>query len=130
MIRFLAILCLAILTVSACKKKYKDGPYVSVWSRKERIEGKWVVGYAEKSQLEVTSGYKDLIWEFTRNYAFIQTTDSGKVNGIWGTMSKDKDIVLDYDKGNRSIYEIIRLTRNQFWIRDRQSELILHLKPY
>ncbi|MFN4915217.1 MAG: hypothetical protein ACK5FT_07840 [Sphingomonadales bacterium] len=127
--RILAILCLAVLTVSACKK-YKDGPYVSVWSRKERIEGKWVVAYAEKNQQEITNSYKSLVMEFTRNYSVIETTDTSKINGIWGTMTNDNDFVIDYDNGNRSIYEIKRLTRKQFWIRNKQSELILHLKPF
>jgi hypothetical protein len=127
--RIFAIFCLTLFTVTACKK-YKDGPVVSIWSRKERIEGKWVVAYAEKNQQEITSTYKDLIWEFTRNFAVIETTDTSKRNGIWGTMTNDKDFVIDYDNGNRSIYEIIRLTRKQFWLRDRQTELILHLKPY
>jgi hypothetical protein len=101
-----------------------------MWSRKERIEGKWVVGYAEKNQQDITSAYKDVVWEFTRNYSVIETTDSFKINGIWGTMTNDKDFVIDYDNGNRNIYEIVRLTRKQFWIRNRQSELFLKLKPY
>jgi hypothetical protein len=127
--RILAIFCLTLFTITACKK-YKDGPVVSIWSRKERIEGKWVVAYAEKNQQQITASYKDLIWEFTRNFAVIETTDTSKRNGIWGTMTNDKDFVIDYDNGNRSIYEIIRLTRKQFWLRDRQTELVLHLKPY
>jgi hypothetical protein len=45
-------------------------------------------------------------------------------------MTNDKDLVIDYDNNTRKIYEIIRLTRKQFWIRDRQSELVLHLKPF
>jgi len=127
--RIFAILCLSLLTLSACRK-YKDGLYFSPLSRKERIEGKWVVTYAEKNQQEVTNAYKDRVWEFTSNYAVIETLDIGKINGIWGTMTNDKDFVIDYDNGIRNIYEIIRLTRKQFWIRNRQSELILHLKPY
>ena len=127
--RIFAFLCLALLTLSACKK-YNEGPVVSIWSRKERIEGKWVVGYAEKNQQDITSSYKDVVWEFTRNYSVIETTDSFKINGIWGTMTNDKDFVIDYDNGNRNIYEIVRLTRKQFWIRNRQSELFLKLKPF
>lgn len=127
--RIFAIFCLALFTIPACKK-YNEGPFFSMWSRKERIEGKWVVGYAEKNQQDITSAYKDVVWEFTRNYSVIETTDSFKINGIWGTMTNDKDFVIDYDNGNRNIYEIVRLTRKQFWIRNRQSELFLKLKPY
>jgi hypothetical protein len=127
--KIIAIFFLALLPISACKK-YNEGPFVSIWSRKERIEGKWVVGYAEKNQQDITSAYKDVVWEFTRNYSVIETTDSFKINGIWGTMTNDKDFVIDYDNGNRNIYEIVRLTRKQFWIRNRQSELFLKLKPY
>lgn len=127
--KIIALVLLSLLTFSACKK-YKDGPYVSVWSRKERIEGKWVVDYAEKNQREVTDSYKDMVLELTRNYSVIETLDTSKMNGIWGTMTNDKDFVIDYDNGTRKIYEIIRLTRKQFWIRDRQSELVMHLKPF
>jgi hypothetical protein len=71
-----------------------------------------------------------MVLELTRNYSVIETSDSSKSNGIWGTMTNDKDLVIDYDNNTRKIYEIIRLTRKQFWIRDRQSELVLHLKPF
>lgn len=127
--RIFAILCLSLFAITSCKK-YKDGPYVSIWSRKERIEGKWVVNYAEKNQQELTAEYNDLVWEFTRNYSVIETTDTSKINGIWGTMTNDKDFVIDYDNGTRSIYEIIRLTRKDFWVRNRKSDLIFHLKPF
>ena len=74
--------------------------------------------------------YNKYIWEFTRQYSVITTVDSVKFNGIWSTMTKEKDFVIDYDDGRREIYEIRRMVTKEFWIRNRQTQVEFHLTPY
>lgn len=121
--------CLSLLTLAGCKK-YPEGPTVSIWPRRERIEGKWIAAKVLKDQSDITTNYKKHIWEFTRQYSVILTVDSVKTNGIWSTMTRDKDFVIDYDNGDREIYEIRKLTIDEFWIRNRQSQIEFQLKPF
>jgi len=98
--------------------------------RRERIEGKWVAEKVIKDQADVTTNYKNYIWEFTRQYSVITQVDTVKHNGIWSTTTMSKDFVIDYDDGRREIYEIRRMVSKAFWIRNRQTQIEFHLKPY
>lgn len=121
--------CLMLLSLAGCKK-YNEGPTISFWPRRERIEGKWIANRVFKDQAEITGSYKKYIWEFTRQYSVITTIDTLKINGIWSTMSREKDFVIDYDNGTREIYEIRKMKRDEFWIRDRQTQTEIQLKPF
>lgn len=124
-------LLLAITTLAGVScKKYPEGPTISLMPRRERIEGKWIAAKVIKNQAEITDKYKGHIWEFTRQYSVILTIDSVKSNGIWNTMTRDKDFVIDYDNGTREIYEIRKMLRDEFWIRDRKTETEFQLKPF
>ncbi|MBL7811966.1 MAG: hypothetical protein JNL57_07045 [Bacteroidetes bacterium] len=120
---------LAVFLFSGCRK-YEEGPTVSLWPRKERIEGKWVAAKVAYNTTDSTSAYKDYIWEFTRNYSVIVQVNKVKRLGVWGTMTSDKDFVIDYDDGERQLFEIRKMTRKEFWIRNKQSQLEFQLKPY
>lgn len=127
----LAMAAIVLLTfgLEACKK-YPEGPTVSLLPRRERIEGKWVAGKVIQNQAEITAQYKNHIWEFTRQYSVIHSVDSVRTFGVWNTMTRDKDFVIDYDNGDREIYEIRKMLKDEFWIRDRQSNIEFQLKPY
>jgi hypothetical protein len=122
------LLILAVLAVSACKK-YEDGPLISLLPRRERIEGKWVASSVKINETDSMAAYKNHIWEFTRRYSVILQVNSAKYTGIWSTQTSDKDFVIDYDNGKREMYQILRLTNKEFWIRNKQSQLEFHLKP-
>jgi hypothetical protein len=127
--KVLVVCCLFLLALSDCKK-YPDGPRVSLMPRRERIEGKWIAEKVIKDQADVTTNYKNYIWEFTRQYSVITQVDTVKHNGIWSTTTMSKDFVIDYDDGRREIYEIRRMVSKAFWIRNRQTQIEFHLKPY
>ena len=117
-----------LIVFSASCKKYPDGPQISVLPRTERIEGKWVAAAVKYNEIDSTAAYKDYIWEFTRNNSVILQIGSVKETGIWSTVTGDKDFVIDYDNGTREQYEIRKMTRTEFWLRHRQSQLDFHLK--
>lgn len=119
---------ISALTFASCKK-YEEGPTVSLLSRKERIEGKWVVESVKYNSIDSTSAYKKHIWEFTRNYSVILQIDTVKFTGVWSLATSDEDFVIDYDNDKREMYEILKLKRDEFWIRNKQTQYEFHLKP-
>jgi hypothetical protein len=129
MTKYLIIVAASFMMVSACKK-YPDGPTVSFLPKKERIEGKWVANKVVYNSTDSTSVYKSHVWEFTRNYSVISQQGSVKRNGVWSTTTSDKDFVIDYDDGGRELYQIRKLTRKEFWIRNKQTQADFQLKAF
>lgn len=123
---FLPVLILTLM-VGACSK-YEEGPLISVLPRKERIEGKWIAASVKYNSNDSTSVYKDYIWEFTRNYTAILQVGPVKKLGIWSTVSSDQDFRIDYDDGVVEQYTILKMTRTEFWLRNKKTEVDFHLK--
>ncbi len=117
------------IALGACKK-YPEGPTFSVLPRTERIEGKWVIENADYNGKDSTEHFKRFIWEFTRYGTVILQSDQSKSLGIWSLATSDKDLVLEYDNGIRETYEIRSLRRKLLWLRNKQTEINLKLKPY
>ncbi|MBS3913347.1 MAG: hypothetical protein KG003_02520 [Bacteroidetes bacterium] len=107
--------------------KYPEGPEVSLLSRKERIEGKWVASSVKLNEVDSSANYKNYIWEFTRNNSVILQIQDAKKTGIWSTVTSDNDFVIEYDDGRKEQYEIRKMERKEFWLRHRKSQLDFHL---
>lgn len=113
--------------LSSCSK-YPDGPTVSLLPRKERIEGKWVAESVKYNSIDSTTSYSTYIWEFTRNYSVILQVNDMKYTGIWSTATNDNDFVIDYDNGNQEKYEIRKMLRDEFWLRNKATQVDFHLR--
>ncbi len=118
---------LLVLTLGACKK-YPDSPMISFIPRAERIEGKWKVKEVLYNDVDSTIPYKLHIWEFTRNQSVIRQVLQTKELGFWTTGNQDSDFIVEMDSGERTIYEIRRLKRKEFWIKDRKTQLEFRLE--
>jgi hypothetical protein len=118
---------MVLMGIAACAK-YADGPKISVLPRKERIEGKWMAGSVKYNSIDSTSSYKSYIWEFTRNYTVIEQIGAGKRIGYWSTVTNDKDFRIDYDDGIVEQYEIRKLTKDEFWLRNKKTQFDFQLK--
>lgn len=118
---------MVVLAISACSK-YPDGPDVSILPRKERIEGKWIAESVKFNTTDSTANYANYIWEFTRNYSVILQIKDAKTTGTWSTVTSDKDFVIDYDNGVQEKYEIRKMIRKEFWLRNKKTQLDFHLK--
>lgn len=121
------LLAALVLALPACSK-YEDGPTISVLPRKERIEGKWIAASVKFNNTDSTAAYKDYIWEFTRNYTVILQIGTVKKLGIWSTVTNDNDFRIDYDDGMVEQYEIRKMTREDFWLRDKKTQMDFQLK--
>lgn len=118
---------LLVLTLGACKK-YPDSLMISFIPRAERIEGKWKVKEVLYNDVDSTIPYKLHIWEFTRNQSVIRQVLQTKELGFWTTGNQDSDFIVEMDSGERTIYEIRRLKRKEFWIKDRKTQLEFRLE--
>jgi hypothetical protein len=118
---------LVLLLIGACKK-YPEGPQISLLPRTERIEGKWVATSVKFNEIDSSEQYKGHIWEFTRNNSVILQVGTTKTTGIWSTVTNDNDFVIDYDNGVKEQYEIRKMMRTEFWIRNKKTQLDFHLK--
>lgn len=128
-IGILAVGISMLVLLGSCSK-YKEGPMFSILPKTERIEGKWKAEKVLFNDIDSSVNYKSHIWEFTRNGSVIlQIGVSNKTTGIWTTVSNDKNFVIDLDNGTRETYEIRRLKKNEFWIRNMQSQLDFFLIP-
>lgn len=125
----LTICLLGLLMLAQGCKKYKDGPTISLLPRNERIEGKWKADKVMLNDIDSTAAYKQYIWEFTRHGSVILQISGVKYNGVWTTITSDKDFAIDYDNGTREIYTILKLKSKEFWIRNKKNELEFQLAP-
>lgn len=125
---FALLFVLAAISLPACKK-YPDGPLISVIPKRERIEGKWVATSVKYNQTDSTSGYKNHIWEFTRQYSVILQVNNKKYTGTWSTQTSDKEFVIDYDSLTRETFKILRLTNKEFILLNKKSQLQFNLAP-
>lgn len=122
------VIGIVIVTGLAACSKYADGPKISILPRKERIEGKWMANSVKYNNIDSTSAYKAHIWEFTRNYSVILQIGLVKRTGIWSTVTNDKDFRIDYDNGDIEQYEIRKMTKDEFWLRDKKTQFDFQLK--
>ncbi len=127
--RYTSIITLAILittTTFGCKK-YPENPPISFYPRGERVEGKWKAEKVLYNDVDSTAKYTQYIWEFTRNQSVIIQNGSTKLTGFWTTGNAYKDFIVELDNGQRTTYEIRRLQRKYFWIKDRKTQVEFRL---
>ena len=117
----------AILIFSACKK-YPENPLISFIPRAERIEGKWKADQVLLNDVDSSQAYRLHTWEFTRNQSVIIQIDRTKSTGFWTTGNSDKDFIIEMDNGDRTTYEIRKLKRKEFWIKDRNTQVEFRLE--
>lgn len=110
--------------------KYEEGPLVSLQSRVKRVAGDWEVAYAtDEDGDENTDDYEDWTVIFREDYTAKIEISSGQVSiellGTWD-LSQDDTVFqledMEFPSGLISFdedYDIERLTKDEFWLRDR-----------
>lgn len=109
--------------------KYKEGPIVSLRSREARISGKWIATKAKYNSIDSLAAYSKHIWEFTENGSVILQIERKKFTGVWTLITNNEDLEIKYDEAPGKVYKILKLMNKELWLRDKQSQLEIHLKP-
>lgn len=128
----LVLLCLAFIILSspACKK-YQDGPYINIQTRKNRLKGTWELeSVTTRMQQDQTSFFAGYQLRFERREDSIQITIPGLPYPIVGTwdLVDDKEAlgwILDSVPANfhflqTDTLDILRFTGSEFWFVDRE----------
>jgi hypothetical protein len=124
----------ALALFGACKK-YDEGPYVSLRSKKERVTNEWKVDEATaKDGSDRTSDYDGQVWKFTDDHEFVLEADSSQnsITGKWHFQNDREElyisggVLLSFHKGG---YEILRLKEEELWLEKKGNDEEIKLAP-
>jgi hypothetical protein len=121
----LTILVLS-LVLGSCKK-YEDGPLISLTSAQNRIVNTWVIEFAQRDGVDITTEYEDYVLALEMNQeAILQMTvevlDSPELietTGFWAFEDQRKNLRLDFELDDFDrYYRILRLKQEELWLRE------------
>lgn len=136
--KYLTILLSAsVLMATTSCKKYEDGPGISFLSKKSRVANTWEIEKATNNGNDVTSEYDQYELKLTKNgdaeldakYEFGNFTGEFETDGTWKFADDKETLILDFqdDDADKS-YQILRLTKDEMWLRETGEEVELELK--
>lgn len=128
--------CFTLGLVATSCKKYEEGPAVSLSSRTDRVANTWVFAYAEEDGQNVSAEFDQ--YELFMNtsgeatldasYTIFGTTYSDQTTGTWSFQDEQKNLRLDFeDDSQDGEYRILRLTKDELWLKDLSQNLEIHL---
>jgi hypothetical protein len=122
----LLVFIVAVLALSGCKK-YPDGPWISLLTKKYRLAEDWKKTKIYKNGSDITTQYLSHIQhesfnlDKSGNFNYSITTDASSLSygGNW-TFNSDKTVLFfSYFLGQQSItdtYLILRLKEHDMWL--------------
>jgi len=126
-----SLLFILILSFLLSCSKFEDGPAISFLSVKNRIAQSWKVEYILNLSTGISHSADFEGWLFTleKDGSFVKTVLYNQLetiyNGSWELTQKNI-IRLEYTTLSGTVvefYTILRLTKNEFWIKDQFQEI-------
>ena len=126
-----SLLFILILSFSLSCSKFEDGPAFSLLPVKNRIARSWKVEYVLNIATEISHSVDFDDWLFTleKDGSFVKTLQYNQVEtiykGSWELTQKNL-LKLEYTASSGTIvefYTILRLTKNEFWLKDQFQEI-------
>lgn len=126
---------LASLFFTSCNK-YEDGPGISLIPRKDRVANTWIIEKAYADNEDVTDDYRvyeiylsnDGDAEITGEFSIFGQDFAIETDGTWEFYNDENNIRFDYENDDAdNEYQILRLTEDEFWVREVGGEVELHL---
>lgn len=117
-------------------QKYEEGPAISVTAKNERVANTWVVSQAMDNNEDVTESFdkyelfltKDGDAELNAEYRILGETFDTETNGTWSFQNDKMEIRFDYeDDDYDNQYQILKLTKDEMWLRENGDDLEIHL---
>jgi hypothetical protein len=110
-----------VLYLTACKK-YEDGPYLSLSTKKARITNQWLLVKKVNSKTKIISNYPyEQILDLKRDNSFILSAGTTAAIGEWQFGSDKESLVLSVSSGSGYRAKILRLTRNELWLQENDG---------
>ncbi len=109
------LVMIVLLTVPVSCKKYDDGPWFSIYSRKERATGNWYFELVREDGVDITENYADqnlnmrrngfLYW--TQGYYGNNPWDTYGIQGEWKFTNDDRQIEMFFNIGVREEFTLV-----------------------
>lgn len=137
-IKNLSIPVLALtLSITSCKK-YEEGPMISLRPKKERIANTWIVAKATKDGKDITNSYDQYDLQMLTDgdaklvaiYTIGDISFEFETDGTWDFKDNKEELALDMENDNADrTYDILKLKENELWLREKGTDVELHLEP-
>ena len=124
------------LILMSCSK-YEENPAISLSSKKARMANTWVVNKATANDQDVTDDYDDFELYLTKSgdaelsaeYTVFTIDFSTDTDGTWEFANSKENLVLDFEDDNADReYQILKLTKDELWLRELGRDLEIELK--
>lgn len=135
LVKVLALVAL-IATMTSCK--YSEGPILSIASATSRISQNWeVLSATDSAGMDISENYDEAAFDFEDDKEAEATIEVLGVpvnfEGTWDLDQNETIFELDLEQSTTKIpynrsYEILRLTRTEFWLKEMDSETVLKLE--
>jgi hypothetical protein len=121
--------------LSSCNK-YEDGKAINLSSKKSRVENTWKIGQALRNGEDVTSDYDEFTLFLSKDgdaqlaalYTFGNFSYETDTDGTWEFKSNKENLYLDFDDDEfDKTYQILKLEKEDLWLREIGGEDELHL---
>jgi hypothetical protein len=126
----------ALGTTVSCEKKYEDGPVVSLTPRVERMANTWIFAYAEQDGENVSDEFDqyelymnaEYEAELDATYRAFGVEYSTTTMGTWSFQNEEEEVKFDYDDDEfDNEFKILRLLKDELWLKDMDENLEIHL---
>ncbi|MDX2284030.1 MAG: lipocalin family protein [Bacteroidia bacterium] len=127
--KYLVMILLAAAGILLGGCKYEEGPILSLRSREDRVANTWkVVSATDEDGKDVSDEFSS--WKFTfsldstAQLTYNLGSISANLNGTWELTESDDRLTINLGGlfGTQE-YIILRLTEDEFWVRDLEHEL-------
>jgi hypothetical protein len=96
-------------------KKYDDGPFFILSSKKGRVEGNWKFKKYIYAGNNFIQSYATREWKFKKDGAFTEVFNGIEFPGSWKFILHKKAIDMT-NYGNTELWTITRLTKDEMWL--------------
>ncbi len=127
---------LVMVGMSGCK--YPEGPFLSIQTREGRVAKQWEVIMATDSAGEdISNNFDEAEFGFEEDGEAEATLEvlgiPVEFEGEWDLDNDDTVLELELEQKTTNIplnknYEILRLTRTEFWLRDQDNDTEIRLE--
>ena len=136
---FLTFCFLCVMgSLQSCK--YPDGPVISLTSREARIAGSWEFEQVTENGEDKTADYSDFLWTFTEDNDATATAEVSpnilvEFNGTWALLENGEVFQTSLTGSFLGVpitevdeYTILRLTKDEFWVRHEEDNAEFQLR--
>lgn len=133
--KLILMIILTGLFLPACKK-YQYGPYLSLATKKQRVQGDWQVDSAITTQgVDIGDSFGSYRFQFKKGgeveIGFLSSSN-GQADTVFGEWSLEeehdlfawKDLMGDttgFFYSRNETFDILRLTEKEFWLADKYN---------